>query len=314
MGPRTVRVPRPRRMGGRARRSRWLVQSRDQRRSRCSRWTTRPARPGRRPDRGSDLGRADRGSAAVRLPDGRLVDDRGRGRPPTGAIAGRRRLADRRCTSAVADAPATTASGSAAARRRPDGDPRVPLRPATARRRADDRRAGRCTRPSRGGLGWRPSLASDADAVAPAAWVRDGGRPAIDVRSSARTGSSTPAELRCSLGERELRAALLLPGGREPDAPPARSCSPRTAARAGSGSFATAARYVVSSGSPTGGVAVLVIDGRGTPGRGVALGEGDPPGLHGDARGPGRRPAGAASRWGFLDLERVAIRGWSFGG
>jgi dipeptidyl-peptidase-4 len=62
------------------------------------------------------------------------------------------------------------------------------------------------------------------------------------------------------------------------------------------------------------GVAVLVIDGRGTPGRGtsweqaiagdftVTL-EDQVDGLH-----------AAAERWPFLDLDRVGMIGWSFGG
>jgi dipeptidyl-peptidase-4 len=63
------------------------------------------------------------------------------------------------------------------------------------------------------------------------------------------------------------------------------------------------------------GFAVLVIDGRGTPGRGPAwerevyrdladsVLEDQVDGLH-----------AAAERYPFLDLGRVAIRGWSFGG
>lgn len=63
------------------------------------------------------------------------------------------------------------------------------------------------------------------------------------------------------------------------------------------------------------GVAVLVIDGRGTPGRGLAWehavdGDLATPALEDQERGL----SAAADRWPFLDVDRVAIRGWSFGG
>ena len=63
------------------------------------------------------------------------------------------------------------------------------------------------------------------------------------------------------------------------------------------------------------GFAVLVIDGRGTPGRGLAWehvvrGDLATPALVDQERGV----RAAAARWPALDLDRVAIRGWSFGG
>jgi dipeptidyl-peptidase-4 len=62
------------------------------------------------------------------------------------------------------------------------------------------------------------------------------------------------------------------------------------------------------------GAAVLVIDGRGTPGRGLAWEKA----IHLDfsltLQDQVDGLQAAASQWGFLDMERVGIRGWSFGG
>ncbi len=63
------------------------------------------------------------------------------------------------------------------------------------------------------------------------------------------------------------------------------------------------------------GFAVLVIDGRGTPGRGPAFERA----VRGDLAGPALQDQidglqAAAALWPRLDLSRVAIRGWSFGG
>jgi len=63
------------------------------------------------------------------------------------------------------------------------------------------------------------------------------------------------------------------------------------------------------------GFAVLVVDGRGTPGRGPAFERA----VRGDLAGPVLEDQiealhAAADRYPMLDLEKVAIRGWSFGG
>jgi dipeptidyl-peptidase 4 len=115
-------------------------------------------------------------------------------------------------------------------------------------------------------------------------------------------------------GKRELRSALLVPGGAEPDGPLPVLLDPY-----GGPHFQrvtrTRGQYLESQWFADHGFAVLIVDGRGTPGRGpawdrevnlsllpVAL-EDQVDGLH-----------AAAERFGFLDLDRVAIRGWSFGG
>ncbi len=115
-------------------------------------------------------------------------------------------------------------------------------------------------------------------------------------------------------GTRELRMALLVPNGRRPEEPIPILLDPY-----GGPWFQRVRKvrgeYLESQWFADQGFAVLVIDGRGTPSRGpawekavhldlvdVAL-EDQVDGLH-----------AAADRFPFLDLERVAIRGWSFGG
>ena len=115
-------------------------------------------------------------------------------------------------------------------------------------------------------------------------------------------------------GARELRMALFTPGGAEPDGPLPVLLDPY-----GGPHFAVVQKVLTlqleSQWFADQGFAVLVIDGRGTPGRGpgwdreVYRNLADPvledqvDGLH-----------AAAEAYPFIDLDRVAIRGWSFGG
>ena len=116
-----------------------------------------------------------------------------------------------------------------------------------------------------------------------------------------------------TLGERELRAALLLPGGREPDAKLPVLLDPYGGPH-GARVLKAAGAHVTSQWFAENGFAVLVVDGRGMDGRGPAWDrmvyrditvtlEDQVDALH-----------AAAERFDFLDLSRVAIRGWSFGG
>jgi dipeptidyl-peptidase-4 len=73
--------------------------------------------------------------------------------------------------------------------------------------------------------------------------------------------------------------------------------------------------YLTSQWFADQGFAVVVIDGRGTPGRGSAWERG----IHGDLAGPVLEDQldglqALAQEDSRLDLSRVAIRGWSFGG
>lgn len=120
------------------------------------------------------------------------------------------------------------------------------------------------------------------------------------------------------LGARDLAAALLLPGGRAPgdgEGPlpvlvdPYGGPHAQRVLQAGAG-FSTSQWFAEQ------GYAVLVVDGRGTPGRGRAW-EQAVAGDLADVPLADQVDAleAAAERWPeTLDRSRVAIRGWSFGG
>lgn len=142
--------------------------------------------------------------------------------------------------------------------------------------------------------------------------LRDG-TPVIDLPQIPITAGVQPNPRFATLADDELRAALLLPSwyteGQLPvlldpyGGPHARRV--RQSARG----------FLVSQWFADAGLAVLVVDGRGTPGRGLAWEHA----VHGDLATPAledqeRGLRAAAARWPLLDLERVAIRGWSFGG
>jgi dipeptidyl-peptidase-4 len=142
--------------------------------------------------------------------------------------------------------------------------------------------------------------------------LRDG-EPAAEIRNVSERPVVRPRPIFLHLGERELRAALLLPAGLDPDQPLPVLMDPY-----GGPHFARVVRsfteYSESQWFADHGFAVLVVDGRGTPGRGprwdrevyrdfgVAL-EDQVDALQ-----------AAGERFPFLDLSRVGIRGWSFGG
>ncbi len=117
------------------------------------------------------------------------------------------------------------------------------------------------------------------------------------------------------LGGRELSAALVLPvGWSEADGPLPVLLDPYGGPHAQRVLEAGDA-YVVSQWFAEAGFAVLVVDGRGTPGRGPAWERA----VVGDLTialddQVAALEAAAALRPGLLDLGRVGIRGWSFGG
>ncbi|WP_238783307.1 S9 family peptidase [Streptomyces monomycini] len=126
----------------------------------------------------------------------------------------------------------------------------------------------------------------------------------------------TPRPQHLLLGRRELRGALYLPSWYEPGSgtlpvllSPYGGPSVQLAVRARTW-FACVAQWFAEEG-----FAVLVADGRGTPGRGPAWEKT----IHGDQLTPALEDQtdalhAAAARFADLDLSRVAIRGWSFGG
>jgi dipeptidyl-peptidase-4 len=143
--------------------------------------------------------------------------------------------------------------------------------------------------------------------------LRDG-REIGTLRSFAEEPMLT-ANVRFSLGgSRELRTALLTPGGTEPEGPLPVLLDPYGGPHFGR-VIKAGLSFLESQWFADQGFAVLVIDGRGTPGRGPgwerevyrdladSVLQDQVDGLH-----------AAAGAYPFLDLDRVAMRGWSFGG
>ncbi|MEU9042201.1 MULTISPECIES: prolyl oligopeptidase family serine peptidase [unclassified Kitasatospora] len=143
------------------------------------------------------------------------------------------------------------------------------------------------------------------------------GRPALPLVSHAEPPvlASRPELLR--LGPRELRAALYLPTGHRPaDGPLPVLLDPYAGPAMQKVTTGGAWHEQVSQWFADQGFAVLVIDGRGTPGRGprwdkTIWGDKADPALEDQIDGLHET---ARLRPGLLDLDRVAIRGWSYGG
>jgi dipeptidyl-peptidase-4 len=140
------------------------------------------------------------------------------------------------------------------------------------------------------------------------------GRPLATVASAAETPVLRPRVSLHRAGRRELRAALLLPAGLEPDGPLPVLVDPY----GGPGAqrvLAAQGAYLTSQWFADQGFAVVVADGRGSPGRGPAWERT----VLGDLAGPALDDQvealhALAATHPELDLGRVAIRGWSFGG
>jgi dipeptidyl-peptidase-4 len=117
------------------------------------------------------------------------------------------------------------------------------------------------------------------------------------------------------VGARELATAVLLPHGHQPDGPPL----PVLLDPYGGPHALRVSRsydaFLTSQWFADQGFAVIVTDGRGTPGRGTDWERA----VHGDLAGPTLDDQidslhAVADEFPTLDLGRVAIRGWSFGG
>ncbi|MBV2154275.1 prolyl oligopeptidase family serine peptidase [Kitasatospora sp. SUK 42] len=146
--------------------------------------------------------------------------------------------------------------------------------------------------------------------------LRDGA-PALPLTSHVEPPllAARPEFLR--LGPHELRAALFLPTGHQPGNGPLPVLldpygGPATQKATTGGLWWSQ----VSQWFADQGFAVLVVDGRGTPGRGPRWDKA----IHGDKAGPALEDQIeglheiARLRPGLLDLDRVGIRGWSYGG
>jgi dipeptidyl-peptidase-4 len=141
-------------------------------------------------------------------------------------------------------------------------------------------------------------------------WVL-GGR---DIASHAETPLVRPNVTLSRGGSRRLATAVLLPADVAADARLPVLLDPYGGPHA-QRVQAARGQYLTSQWFADQGFAVVVIDGRGTPGRGSAWERA----VHLDLAGPvlDDQVAGvqaAAEADGRLDLTRVAIRGWSFGG
>ena len=116
-------------------------------------------------------------------------------------------------------------------------------------------------------------------------------------------------------GRREIRTALLLPSGHRPGSAKLPVLMDPYGGPHGQRVLASADAYLTSQWFADQGFAVVVADGRGTPGRGPQWDRA----VAGDLAGPVLEDqvealAAAAELSPDLDLSRVAIRGWSFGG
>ncbi|MEU3790034.1 alpha/beta fold hydrolase [Streptomyces fructofermentans] len=147
--------------------------------------------------------------------------------------------------------------------------------------------------------------------------VLRGGRPAGRIGVLAERPVTEPRPRFLTLGERELRAALYLPGGHRP-APDTR-LPVLVHSYSGPGTQrvvrAAAWHHAVNQWFADEGFAVLTVDGRGTPGRDRAW----ETAVHGDQLTPVVEDhvdalRAVAELRPELDTDRVAIRGWSFGG
>jgi dipeptidyl-peptidase 4 len=151
---------------------------------------------------------------------------------------------------------------------------------------------------------------------APRVWVRAGGdEPTLDHHLAVHAAAPVvePQVRLLELGPRRLRAALLLPsGGGEGPLPvlldPYGGPHAQRVVRSRNA-------FLTSQWLADQGFAVLVVDGRGTPGRGPAWERA----IHHDLATPVLEDQldalhAAADLEPRLDLSRVAIRGWSFGG
>jgi dipeptidyl-peptidase-4 len=136
-----------------------------------------------------------------------------------------------------------------------------------------------------------------------------------EVTSFAVTPPLEPRVIHLSLGTRELRSALLFPTGHEPGSGKLPVLLDPYGGPHAQRVLASRNAYLTSQWLADQGFAVLVTDGRGTPGRGpdwereIAFDFADVTlidqvdALH-----------AAAEQYPDLDLSRVGIRGWSYGG
>jgi dipeptidyl-peptidase 4 len=140
------------------------------------------------------------------------------------------------------------------------------------------------------------------------------GEPVHTFTSFAEIPAITPRPMFFEAGSRRLRAAVFTPGGTEPGAKLPVLMRPYGGPHALRVVRARRA-HLESQWFADQGFAVLVADGRGTPGRGVEWEQAVSLDLATHAlEDQVEALQTAAERYPFLDLSKVAMRGWSFGG
>ncbi|ADD40963.1 prolyl oligopeptidase family serine peptidase [Stackebrandtia nassauensis] len=145
------------------------------------------------------------------------------------------------------------------------------------------------------------------------AWRDD--REPVTIASHAEAASLTPRVTLLRAGSAKLRTAVLFPTDHEPGSKPLPVLLDPYGGPAGQRVLATQHGYRVSQWFAELGFAVVVADGRGTPGRGPAWDRT----IYLDKAMPVLDDQitalrAAAETHPDLDLSRVAIRGWSYGG
>jgi len=150
-----------------------------------------------------------------------------------------------------------------------------------------------------------PGIGDGAEPVTP---------PTTGIVSLAEPPGLVPRVTLGALGERALRTALLLPSWHTPGTPLPVLLDPYGGPHA-QRVLASRAAHLTSQWFAEQGFAVVVVDGRGTPGRGPGFERA----VHGDLAGPVLDDQvdalhALAAEQPDLDLGRVGIRGWSFGG
>lgn len=167
------------------------------------------------------------------------------------------------------------------------------------------------------GVGGREALvviSAGLETPGQATEVRRAGKAVATIGSFAEAPGLEPRVRLARLGRRELASAVLLPSDHIPGRPLPVLLDPYGGPHSQRVLRAQDA-FLQSQWFADQGFAVLVADGRGTPGRGTAWERA----VHGDLATPTLEDQvdalqAAAEAYPDLDLDRVAIRGWSFGG
>jgi dipeptidyl-peptidase-4 len=159
-------------------------------------------------------------------------------------------------------------------------------------------------------------ISRDLDTDGTTVQVRRDGQPPVRLPSvSERPVLPIPAPVLLNAGSREVRTAVLFPSWHQPGQGPLPVLLDPYAGPHAQRVLKARGAYLTSQWFAEQGFAVVVADGRGTPGRGprweravagdlaTAVLQDQIDALH-----------AAAGRFADLDTDRVAIRGWSFGG